>query len=720
MKKVININFQGRVIPIEETAYAILKEYTESLRNFFANEEGRDEIINDIEGRIAELFNEELKKGAVCITDAHVNTIIDSMGRPEEFDGEETKVKSALGGERAYTQTNTAADTKPRGRLYRSDNDKILGGVCGGLASYLKIDPSIVRILFAILTFGSFGFGFLMYILLWVVLPSRALEEVRMTKRLFRNPEERMIAGVGGGIAAYFNINVWIPRLIFAAPIIMGIVGAFFNALFRDRDFFPNIVSGSFSATFFIVYAILWAVIPEANTASEKLEMRGEKVDLENIKNTIQEDLEQFKVRAEKWGNEFGSKVNKWGEEMNTNYAYGRYRSAGNRFGHAVGVIFKAIFLFIAGVVAVALVSALLGMLIHGVNVHGIKDYLLTGFWQNSLAWAVIALFIGIPILALIVWVVRTIAGSRKRVPFLGGIFGTLWTVGLISLIVLAALITKDFRAVQDVNTQQPIKQPSKNKMIVMLSDERTPFENEWFGSVEWDGDAPFYPINNDSIFMRNVNVVFVKSTDNLYHVNIVKTSNGVNNSTAEANANAISYTISQNDTVILLPDGLITAKTNKYRRQRVTVVVEVPVGKKIEVDQSIDYYNNYHRDFERNWKLNSRDSWRRRFNNGQWLETNKEYVMTEKGAKKLKLTTDEIEEEKQQNEEENEQNDKPKKDTIYIKDTTGRYRYTPPAAPKAPKPAKQATINNDDNGEAKPQAITSFDKMSLFLGRIS
>lgn len=714
MKKVININFQGRVIPIEETAYAVLKEYIESLRSFFANEEGRDEIINDIEGRIAELFNEELKKGAVCITDADVNTIIDSMGRPEDFDGEETKVKSALGGEQAYRQSTAAADTKPRGRLYRSDNDKILGGVCGGLAAYLKIDPSIVRILFAILTFGSFGFGFLMYILLWVVLPSRALEEVRMTKRLFRNPEDRMFAGVAGGIAAYFNINVWIPRLIFAAPIIMGIVGAFFNALFREHDFFPNIISGSFGATFFIVYAILWAVIPEANTASEKLEMRGEKVDLENIKNTIQEDLEQFKVRAEKWGKEVGGKVNKWGDEMNSNYIRGSYRSAGNRFGHAVGVIFKAIFLFIAGIVAVALVSGITGMLVNGVNIPGIKDYLLSGFWQNALAWSSIVLFIGVPILALLIWLIRTIAGSRKRIPYLGGVFGTLWTIGLISLIVLAALITKEFRVTQDVNTPQTIVQPSKNKMIVMLNDERTPFENEWFGNVEWDGDAPFYPINNDSIFMRRVNVVVIKSLDDQYHVSIIKTSNGVNNSTAEANANAISYNISQKDSMLLLPDGLITARGNKFRYQRVSVIIEVPVGKKIELDQSIDYYNGYNRNFERNWKLNSRDSWRRRYNNGEWCELNKEYVMTDKGVKRTSKTKEEREEE---NDEEDTEQVKPK-DTIYIKDTTGRYRYTPPAAPKAP--AKQAAVSIENDEENEPQASTGFDKNSLFLMHIS
>ena len=89
MKKVININFQGRVIPIEESAYEELKNYTDSLRRYFAREEGRDEIINDIENRIAELFTERLKKNTEgCITDNDVNEIIASIGRPEDFDGE--------------------------------------------------------------------------------------------------------------------------------------------------------------------------------------------------------------------------------------------------------------------------------------------------------------------------------------------------------------------------------------------------------------------------------------------------------------------------------------------------------------------------------------------------------------------------------------------------------------------------------------------------------
>src|SRR6266513_3499724 len=137
MKKVININFQGRVIPIEETAYDILKQYVESLRRFFANEEGRDEIINDIEGRIAELFGETLKKGGTCITDDDVNAIIASMGRPEDFEADEVNVQSQLGSESgkqqfagsessSYTRTEGATYVKTE-RLYRDENHKVLG-----------------------------------------------------------------------------------------------------------------------------------------------------------------------------------------------------------------------------------------------------------------------------------------------------------------------------------------------------------------------------------------------------------------------------------------------------------------------------------------------------------------------------------------------------------------------------------------------------------------
>src|ERR1700738_3434664 len=136
MKKIININFHGTVVPIEETAYEILQQYVESLRRYFANEEGRDEIINDIENRFAELFSENLQKGADCITDADVNTIITSMGRPEDFEEEEGSQRSTTGSSGNSTTTgnqgqNTSQQQTTYGtgseegrRLYRAENDK--------------------------------------------------------------------------------------------------------------------------------------------------------------------------------------------------------------------------------------------------------------------------------------------------------------------------------------------------------------------------------------------------------------------------------------------------------------------------------------------------------------------------------------------------------------------------------------------------------------------
>src|SRR5829696_7418073 len=89
MKKIININLSGRVIPIEDAAYESLQRYIESLRRYFAAEEGRDEIINDIESRIAELMNDKVLKGADAVTESDIEEIINAMGRVEDFEAAE-------------------------------------------------------------------------------------------------------------------------------------------------------------------------------------------------------------------------------------------------------------------------------------------------------------------------------------------------------------------------------------------------------------------------------------------------------------------------------------------------------------------------------------------------------------------------------------------------------------------------------------------------------
>src|SRR6187401_3020959 len=126
MKQVININFHGQVVPIEVSAFDILKKYTDSLGLYFADEEGKDEIINDIESRIGELFQERLKKGATCITDDEVNAIIKSMGRPEEFEeADDTSSSRQSSGSQSKSQEQFQQNAGTAKRLFRNENDKV-------------------------------------------------------------------------------------------------------------------------------------------------------------------------------------------------------------------------------------------------------------------------------------------------------------------------------------------------------------------------------------------------------------------------------------------------------------------------------------------------------------------------------------------------------------------------------------------------------------------
>src|SRR5688572_7710255 len=520
MKKVININFQGRVIPIEETAYELLKQYIESLRIYFAKEEGRDEIINDIEGRIAELFSERLKGGITCITDEDVNNVIAGMGRPADFE--------AVDGEPAPSSTGNANTAQPlqsplitgRQRLYRNTDDKIIAGVCSGLANYLGIDPVIMRIVFVVFV----GVLFWVYILLWIVVPSKSIES-NITKRLYRSADQRVIGGVAGGIAAYFNIAVWIPRLIFVLPFIIGLISGSFNAFMFDWDFgfLPRVISGSFGGTLFITYIILWISVPVAHTAAEKLEMRGEKVDLNSIANTVKGDLEQFKVKAEKWGEEvkvsaqeFGRKASSHAKTFTSEAGYVAGKT-GSGLGHAISVLFKVFFIFIFTIIAVVLFSVFIALLFGGVAIAPLSDFILENSFQSSLVWLTLVLFLMIPIVALITWAIRRIMGVRSRRHYLGYAFGGLWLIGLVCGIILMVSVTRNFRNYVRLDEEQIGVLEERDRVFVEVekADWKT-HDNEFFG-FDVDNDWPMYSVGDDSIMLNTVKLTMAKSNDSAY-----------------------------------------------------------------------------------------------------------------------------------------------------------------------------------------------------------
>ena len=673
MKKIININFHSRVIPIEESAYEILKQYIDSLSKYFANEEGRDEIISDIENRFAELFSDRLKKGATCITDEDVNAIIASMGRPEDFEQEEiNQGTSANSNTTNNNQQNTSQQQSEQQytyestrRLYRSENDKLLGGVCAGLANYLRLDPAIVRIIFALITFGGFGLGFLLYIILWIVIPSKSLA-ANIKKRLYRNRDDKVIGGVASGLAAYFHIDVWIPRLIFALPLILGIITSIFRNAWFDFNPGPVFLTGGFGGTLFVTYIILWIVLPEAATASEKLEMRGEKVDIESIKNSIKSDLEGFKGRAKEMGEEFKERAQQFGDSFKkstqnfSSEAAPIARKTGTGIGHAIGVLFKAFFLFIAGVMAFALIMVLIGLLFSGVGVFPFKNYLLSGFWQNFFAWSSLFLFLGIPILALLTWLIRRIMGVRSRNHYLGYVFGSLWVIGLISFIILVASIGNNFRSKATVKEDIPLTQPVNGKMIVKVAEEKVKYYgSDWLGFSD-DWDWPFFSLNEDSLMLNTVRVELVKSPDSAFHTYSVKIGRGNNPAIAEQIASKINFIAAQRDSILLLPKGFAITQQEKFRNQQVLVMIEIPVGKKIEVDKSVDFYRwfniniNRHRGWNIDWHDNFDDSY-------NW-DDNVEYIMTNDGLERTHKIKDADEDRNDSN------NQSEKKDTYRYK----------------------------------------------------
>lgn len=721
MKKVININFQGRVIPIEESAYDLLKQYTESLRRYFSKEEGRDEIINDIEGRIAELFSDRLKKGATCITDEDVNRIIANMGRPEDFEAADADLGSQPMGSTASSQSQgpqpgtfvppVGSNNYRRGKFSRNADDKIIGGVCSGLANYLGLDPVIMRIIFVLLS----GALFWIYILLWIIVPSESLTS-NITKRLYRNPDDKVLAGVCGGLAAYFDIQTWIPRLIFALPLILGIVGGSFNAFFWDWDwsFGPRFISSGLGTTLSVVYLVLWIAVPFANTAAEKLEMKGERIDLNSIRDTVKGDLENFKSKAQSWGAEVKETAQQFGNRSRqfSSAEFGRSAgSAGSGIGHVFGILFKAFFLFIAAIIALALFGALLGILFGGMAVFPVKDFFLEGFWQNTLAWLSLVLFLGVPAIGLITWLIRRIMGVRSTNNYLGYTFSSLWIIGLVSAVFLVSMFARNFKNRAGVEDQVTIVQPSNNKLYFESLGSNVHYysDGDFFG---WDEDAPFYGISHDSLMLKTVRMNLVKSKDSLFHIYTVRFSRSNTNNKAKELAQKINFPIVQKDSMLQMPKGFAITRDDKFRNQQVMVVVEVPIGKRIELDRSIEDYDwfnintNRRRGFNVQWDNDWDDSY-------SW-DSNVEYIMTRDG---LKRTSDfdqvelkegrfkfKINDEGVQIEGEGELKNKDKKDTIIIKSDKKPVKY-----------------NNDKDEDAVPEkktaSIAADASPLLFLG---
>lgn len=189
MKKTISINIASTAFFIDDDAYACLKEYLNKIETWFSTKEGGQEVISDIEARLSELFRERINPQLGVITIQHVNEVIGIMGQPEDFTGESDESGPVGGDEKKQTYD---FESPRRRRLYRDPDNKVLGGVCSGIAAYFSIDPVIVRVIFAVLPFLSFGVIIPVYIVLWIVMP----EAITTSQKLEMRGEDINISNI--------------------------------------------------------------------------------------------------------------------------------------------------------------------------------------------------------------------------------------------------------------------------------------------------------------------------------------------------------------------------------------------------------------------------------------------------------------------------------------------------------------------------------------------
>ncbi len=654
MKKVININFQGRILPIEEMAYENLKNYIESLSAYFEKEEGKDEIINDIECRVAELCEDRLKKGAVCITEDDINLIIESIGRPADFEAQDGFEAQSSSGNSNYSSSqnegqNNWDNIRPK-LLYRDEQNKVLGGVCSGIANYFGLEPLLVRILWIFLI----GVNILGYLILWIAVPSSSVKEIGgVKKRLFRDIENKVIGGVCAGLSKYFGIKVWIIRILFLIPFIRLVFNFREIHLFQfwDAPDFPNFLDITFSPGSVFIYIVLWLVLPEAKTSADKLEMVGEKVDLNSIKNTIQNDMEGFSKRAQGWGSDLKNKY-QTDHASNTKNGASAHPSEKRKgivyyIGRIITISIKAFVYFILGIIGISLLAALFGIGVAATAVMPLRKFLLEDGAQIWSVYGALLFFVWVPIIGIVTAVVRKLAGYKKANVWVRSSFVALWVVGWVLLFYFGSSLGHSFSK-HNVPEEQTVAlaNPAVDYLEVTASPKMKYYEDRWFQISPFDAFS-----DEDTVFVRNLRIRIVQSKTDSFQVKVVKLSNGKTIQNANELASKINFDLTQQDSLVFLDRGIAINKKDKFRNQHIIMTIAVPLGKRIKItnkgwSQTNVRINGRGMHTETFDRISSDDDWYDEWNE-PWdnesfsYERGVEYKMTATGLEKIKRDDD-------------------------------------------------------------------------------
>ncbi|MFR1814685.1 PspC domain-containing protein [Dysgonomonas capnocytophagoides] len=174
MKKVVEVNIGGVNFTIEDDAYIQLKAYLARFESTLPADEAK-EIMEDIEIRVSELFQKEIKYPNQVVDEKIVDSVIKCLG---EVDSSKAQAENKTNSSNTFNQKKMRSEKK----LYRNPDDKKIAGVCSGLAEYFNIDVTLMRIIFVVVLFG-YGATLLVYIVLWIAMPEAITRSQKMEMR---------------------------------------------------------------------------------------------------------------------------------------------------------------------------------------------------------------------------------------------------------------------------------------------------------------------------------------------------------------------------------------------------------------------------------------------------------------------------------------------------------------------------------------------------------
>ena len=480
MKKTIQVNLSGQVFTLDEDAYKLLTQYLERIARLYDRSPGKEDIIQDIEARIAELFLEKLSDGKQVIDMADVKAVVTILGNPEEFEEEAAE-------EEGYTRRS-----------------------------------------------GS-------------------------NRALFRDPDNRVIGGVAAGVSHYFGIDpVWL-RLALAIAVI-------------------------FFGTGVILYIILWIIIPEASTAAEKLEMKGEPVNIGSIGKTIEDELNELgkTMKPGGKGDRAAKRVGGAIERL-ANALLNLIVLILRTLGKVLGVIFSS-----AGVIAlIGLLAMILGVAdaIH----FGDHDwsvsysiYELGHLFFESGLWYGLAL-VGATLIFFCPFILLTYAGlvlllKDFRIPYLAGSLFGLWLIGLAICVFVGISTGHEFSKEESIVDEMPLEALGVNADTIRIELADDPFNIS---------ERRAYSANHDflikdedhRIIIGNVDVFVRQSRDGVNRLTIDRSASGHSYFEAEERADSIRYHFQHDSNALRFNAYYSFPESSSFRGQEVSATVEVNEG---------------------------------------------------------------------------------------------------------------------------------------------